>query len=171
MLFTKKMTPVVAEEFSETTLEVEVCLDSGELQWMRQGVLIHPGAKYTLKHNGQKHSLTIHKLTMSDRGTYSCETLHDRTQTQLTVERECACALTMACCCLFTVITDYSTSSLPPALLHPLLLVRQCSLNWVRVIWVTGDQCSTSTVTRWKATAERLTYILGFELGFCIDTG
>ncbi|CAK6963696.1 obscurin-like protein 1 isoform X4 [Scomber scombrus] len=86
VLFTKKMTPVIAEEYSEATLEVEVSRDSEEVQWMRQGVLIHPGAKYTLKHNGRKHSLTIHKLTMSDRGTYSCETLHDRTQAQLTVE-------------------------------------------------------------------------------------
>uniref|UniRef100_A0A3Q1FD51 Obscurin-like protein 1 n=1 Tax=Acanthochromis polyacanthus TaxID=80966 RepID=A0A3Q1FD51_9TELE len=87
VLFTKKMTPVVAEEYSEATLEVEVSLDAGEVQWMRQGVLIHPGAKYTLKHTGRKHSLTLHKLTVSDRGTYSCETLHDRTQAQLTVER------------------------------------------------------------------------------------
>ncbi|XP_044072899.1 obscurin-like protein 1 isoform X8 [Siniperca chuatsi] len=86
VVFTKKMTPVVAEEYSEATLEVEVSLDSGEVQWMRQGMLIHPGAKYTLKHKGRKHSLTIHKLAMSDRGTYSCETLHDRMQAQLTVE-------------------------------------------------------------------------------------
>ncbi|XP_030613192.1 obscurin-like protein 1 [Archocentrus centrarchus] len=86
VLFTKKMTPVVAEEYSEATLEVEVSVDSGEVQWMRQGVLIHPGAKYTLKHKGRKHSLTLHKLSVSDRGTYSCETLHDRTQAQLTVE-------------------------------------------------------------------------------------
>ncbi|XP_049904840.1 obscurin-like protein 1 isoform X3 [Epinephelus moara] len=86
VMFTKKMTPVNAEEYSEASLEVEVSLDSGEVQWMRQGVLIHPGAKYTLKHKGQKHGLTIHKLAMSDRGTYSCETLHDRTQAQLTVE-------------------------------------------------------------------------------------
>ncbi|XP_039673497.1 obscurin-like protein 1 isoform X3 [Perca fluviatilis] len=86
VLFTKKMTPVVAEEYSEATLEVEVSLDSGEVQWMRQGVLIHPGAKNSLKHKGRKHSLTIYNLAMSDRGTYSCETLHDRTQAQLTVE-------------------------------------------------------------------------------------
>lgn len=90
MLFTKKMSPVVTEEYSEATLEVEVNLDAGEVQWMRQGVLIHPGAKYTLKHKGQKHSLTIHTLAVSDRGTYSCETLHDRTQAQLRVERECS---------------------------------------------------------------------------------
>uniref|UniRef100_A0A3P9CGZ9 Obscurin-like protein 1 n=1 Tax=Maylandia zebra TaxID=106582 RepID=A0A3P9CGZ9_9CICH len=88
VLFSKKMTPVVAEEYSEATLEVEVSVDSGEVRWMRQGVLIHPGAKYTLKHKGRKHSLTLHKVSISDRGTYSCETLHDRTQAQLTVERK-----------------------------------------------------------------------------------
>lgn len=118
------MTPVVAEEYSEATLEVEVSLDSGEVQWMRQGVLIHAGAKYTLKHKGRKHSLTIYKLAMSDRGPYSCETLHDRTQAQLTVERECARVLTMPCCCLFTAVAGYSTSRTPSALLHPLLLVK-----------------------------------------------
>lgn len=110
MLFTKKMTPVVGEEYSEAVLEVEVSVDSGEVQWMRQGVLIHPGAKCTLKHKGRKHSLTIHKLAICDRGTYSCETLHDRTQAQLTVERECARVLTMPCSCLFTAVAGSSTS-------------------------------------------------------------
>lgn len=113
VLFTKKITPVTAEEYSDAILEVEVSVDSGEVQWMRQGVLIHPDAKYTLKHKGRKHSLTIHKLAMSDRGTYSCETLHDRTQAQLTVERECARVLTMPCWCLFIAVADNSTSCTP----------------------------------------------------------
>ncbi|XP_020317868.1 obscurin-like protein 1 isoform X6 [Oncorhynchus kisutch] len=86
VLFTKNMVPVVAEQFGEATLEVEVGLDSGEVQWMRQGVVIHPGPKFTLKQKCRRRSLTIHKLTLSDRGTYSCETLHDRTQAQLIVE-------------------------------------------------------------------------------------
>lgn len=107
------MTPVVAEEYSDAILEVEVSLDSGEVQWMRQGVLIHPDAKYTLKHKGRKHSLTIHKLAMCDRGTYSCETLHDRSQAQLTVERECARVFTMPFWCLFTAVADNSTSCTP----------------------------------------------------------
>lgn len=121
VLFTKKMTPVVAEEYADATLEVEVSLDSGEVQWMRQGVLIHPGAKYNQKHNGRNHNLTVHKLAMSDRGTYSCETLHDRTQAQLTVERECACVVTMPCCCLFTAVADDSIS--------PSLLLVKAKLN------------------------------------------
>ncbi|XP_055726993.1 obscurin-like protein 1 [Salvelinus fontinalis] len=86
VLFTKNMVPVVAEQFGEATLEVEVGLDSGEVQWMRQGVVIHPGPKFTLKKKSRRRSLTIHKLSLSDRGTYSCETLHDRTQAQLIVE-------------------------------------------------------------------------------------
>ncbi|KAK6292738.1 hypothetical protein J4Q44_G00373230 [Coregonus suidteri] len=86
VLFTKNMVPVVAEQFGEATLEVEVSLDSGEVQWMRQGVVIHPGPKFTLKQKSRRRSLTIHKLALSDRGTYSCETLHDRTQAQLIVE-------------------------------------------------------------------------------------
>lgn len=115
VLFSKKMTPVTAEEYSDTTLEVEVSVDTGEVQWMRQGVLIHPGAKCTMKHKGRKHSLTIHKLAMSDRGTYSCETLHDRTQTQLTVERESAHVLAcpVVACLLPLLVTR------PGA--HPLL--------------------------------------------------
>ncbi|CAL8266125.1 unnamed protein product [Lota lota] len=86
VLFTKCMAPVIAEEFGEATLEVEVSLDSGEVQWMRQGVLLHPGAKYSLKQKGCKRTLTVHRLVISDRGSYSCESLHDRTQALLTVE-------------------------------------------------------------------------------------
>ncbi|XP_062862342.1 obscurin isoform X4 [Trichomycterus rosablanca] len=86
VVFTKKMESVVAEEFGEATLEVEVSLECGEVQWMRQGVVIHPGPKFTLKQSGRKRSLRIHRLALSDRGTYSCETLHDRSQAQLGVE-------------------------------------------------------------------------------------
>ncbi|XP_049340507.1 obscurin isoform X1 [Astyanax mexicanus] len=86
VMFTKQMESVVVEEYGEATLEVEVSLECGEVQWMRQGVVIHPGPKFTLKQSGQKRSLTIRKLALSDRGTYSCETLHDRTQAKLGVE-------------------------------------------------------------------------------------
>ncbi|MBN3297323.1 OBSCN protein, partial [Amia calva] len=86
VVFTKKLEAVVAEEHSEATLEAEVSLESGEVQWMRQGLVIQPGPKFTLKQNGRKRSLTVHNLTFSDRGTYRCETLHDRTQGKLNVE-------------------------------------------------------------------------------------
>ncbi|KAK2917478.1 obscurin-like protein 1a [Channa argus] len=86
VMFTKKMEAVMAEEFGTATLETEISLETGEVQWMRQGVVIQPGPRYTLAQDGCKRSLTIHDLTLSDRGTYRCETLHDRTQVKLNVE-------------------------------------------------------------------------------------
>ncbi|XP_066519296.1 obscurin-like protein 1a [Hoplias malabaricus] len=86
VLFTKKMDAVMAEEFGEATLETEVSLESGEVQWMRQGVVIQPGPRHTLTQDGRKRSLKISNLSLSDRGTYRCETLHDRTQIKLNVE-------------------------------------------------------------------------------------
>ncbi|XP_027867263.1 obscurin-like protein 1a [Xiphophorus couchianus] len=86
VMFTKKMEPVTAEEFEEATLETEISLETGEVQWMRQGVVIQSGPRHTLAQNGCKRSLTIYKLNLSDRGTYRCETLHDRTQVKLNVE-------------------------------------------------------------------------------------
>ncbi|XP_031147521.1 obscurin-like protein 1a [Sander lucioperca] len=86
VMFTKKMEAVMAEEFGEATLETEISLEMGEVQWMRQGVVIQPGPRHTLAQNGCKRSLTIQNLTLSDRGTYRCETLHDRTQVKLNVE-------------------------------------------------------------------------------------
>ncbi|KAK9523994.1 hypothetical protein VZT92_017865 [Zoarces viviparus] len=86
VMFTKKTEAVMAEEFGDATLETEIGLETGEVQWMRQGVVIQPGPRHTLAQNGCKRSLIIQNLTLSDRGTYRCETLHDRTQVKLNVE-------------------------------------------------------------------------------------
>ncbi|KAM6958098.1 obscurin-like protein 1a [Tautogolabrus adspersus] len=86
VMFTKKMEAVMAEEFGDATLETEISLETGEVQWMRQGVVIQPGPRHTLSQNGCKRSLSIQNLTLADRGTYRCETLHDRAQVKLNVE-------------------------------------------------------------------------------------
>ncbi|XP_029308607.1 obscurin-like protein 1a [Cottoperca gobio] len=86
VMFTKKMDAVMAEEFGDATLETEISLEMGEVQWMRQGVVIQAGPRHTLTQNGCIRSLSIQNLTLSDRGTYRCETLHDRTQVKLNVE-------------------------------------------------------------------------------------
>uniref|UniRef100_W5L213 Obscurin-like protein 1 n=1 Tax=Astyanax mexicanus TaxID=7994 RepID=W5L213_ASTMX len=88
VLFTKRMEAVMAEEFGEAVLETEVSLESGEVQWMRQGVVIQPGPRHTLILSGRRRGLKITNLSLSDRGTYRCETLHDRTQVKLNVERK-----------------------------------------------------------------------------------
>lgn len=98
-MFTKRMEAVMAEEFGNATLETEIGLEMGEVQWMRQGVVIQPGPRYILAQDGCKRSLTILNLTLSDRGTYRCETLHDRTQVKLNVERKLVKdGLWMICC-------------------------------------------------------------------------
>ena len=112
------MAPLTAEEFGEATLEVEVSLDSGEVQWMRQGVLLHPGAKYSLKRKGRKHTLTVHKLAVADRGIYSCESLHDRTQAQLTVERECTQCLFCQCAVDLRLSTAFTQKKKPTPTQH-----------------------------------------------------
>ncbi|XP_054646786.1 obscurin-like protein 1a isoform X1 [Dunckerocampus dactyliophorus] len=86
IMFTKKMEAVMAEEFGDATLETEISLEIGEVQWMRQGVVIQSGPRHTLTQDGRKRRLTIHSLNLTDRGTYRCETLHDRTQVKLNVE-------------------------------------------------------------------------------------
>ncbi|KAM9820390.1 obscurin-like protein 1a [Neosynchiropus ocellatus] len=85
VMFIKKMEAVMAEEFGEATLETEISLETGEVQWIRQGVVIQQSPRHRLAQNGCKRSLTISNLTLSDRGTYRCETLHDRTQVKLNV--------------------------------------------------------------------------------------
>ncbi|XP_077473807.1 obscurin-like protein 1 [Stigmatopora argus] len=141
VLFTQKMAPVTAEEFGEATLEVEVSLPSTEVQWMRQGVLIHPGAKYNVKHRGPKHSLTIHKVAMSDRGTYSCETLHDCTQAQLTVEPR-KIAITKGLTDVKTV--ERETATFEVQLSHP-----NVSGTW----WRNGNQLKLTSHFRMSAKA------------------
>ncbi|XP_030435565.1 obscurin-like protein 1 isoform X2 [Gopherus evgoodei] len=86
VLFVRKLQDVVAEELQDVVLEVELSREAGEVQWLKQGVLIQPGSKYQLQEAGRKRSLTIHSLSPSDRGTYRCESLHDRTQAKLSVE-------------------------------------------------------------------------------------
>lgn len=88
MLFVQKLRDMVVEELQDACLEVELSHAGAEVQWLKQGVLLQPGAKYQLQEAGRRRALTIHSLSPSDRGTYRCETLHDRTQAKLSVERE-----------------------------------------------------------------------------------
>ncbi|NWW90695.1 OBSL1 protein, partial [Rhynochetos jubatus] len=86
VLFVRKLRDVVAEEQGDACLEVEVSHEAAEVQWLKQGVLLQPGSKYQLQESGRRRSLTIRCLGPADRGTYRCESLHDRTQARLCVE-------------------------------------------------------------------------------------
>uniref|UniRef100_A0A8C0VSA8 Obscurin like cytoskeletal adaptor 1 n=1 Tax=Cyanistes caeruleus TaxID=156563 RepID=A0A8C0VSA8_CYACU len=88
VLFVRKLQDVVAEEQGDVCLEVEVSHEAAEVQWLKQGILLQPGSKYLLQESGCRRTLTICCLGPADRGTYRCESLHDRTQAKLHVERE-----------------------------------------------------------------------------------
>ncbi|XP_065269726.1 obscurin-like protein 1 [Emys orbicularis] len=85
VLFVRKLQDVVAEELQDALLEVELSCEAGEVQWLKQGVLVQPGSKYQFQEAGRRRGLTIRSLSPSDRGTYRCESLHDRTQAKLSV--------------------------------------------------------------------------------------
>ncbi|KAM6078945.1 obscurin-like protein 1 isoform 2-T2 [Theristicus caerulescens] len=86
VLFVQKLQDMVAEEQGDACLEVEVSHEAAEVQWLKQGILLQPGSKYQMQESGRRRTLTIHCLDPADRGTYRCETLHDRTQARLCVE-------------------------------------------------------------------------------------
>ncbi|XP_067890883.1 obscurin-like protein 1 isoform X3 [Heterodontus francisci] len=86
IVFTRKMASVVVEELQDAAFEVEVSSESGEVQWMKQGVVIQPSSKFLLQRDGRIRRLTLRSTIFADRGNYRCETLHDRTQAKLTVE-------------------------------------------------------------------------------------
>ncbi|NWS66592.1 OBSL1 protein, partial [Crotophaga sulcirostris] len=86
VLFLRKLQDVVAEEEEDACLEVEVSHETAEVQWLKQGILLQPGSKYQMQESGRRRTLTIRCLGPADRGTYRCESLHDRTQARLCVE-------------------------------------------------------------------------------------
>ncbi|XP_027534586.1 obscurin-like protein 1 [Neopelma chrysocephalum] len=86
VLFVRKLQDMVAEEQGDVCLEVEVSHEAAEVQWLKQGVLLQPSSKYVLQESGCLRTLTIRCLGPADRGTYRCESLHDRTQAKLCVE-------------------------------------------------------------------------------------
>nr|XP_009931895.1 PREDICTED: obscurin-like protein 1 [Opisthocomus hoazin] len=73
-------------ETGVASFECELSRPSAEVKWFKQGVLLQPGSKYQLQESGCRRTLTIRCLGPADRGTYRCESLHDRTQAKLCVE-------------------------------------------------------------------------------------
>ncbi|XP_053326871.1 obscurin-like protein 1 [Spea bombifrons] len=85
VLFTEGLQDTEVEEEQDVTLQVKVTTEKAEVHWVKQGVVIQSGSKYTLRTAGQVHSLTIHCVEPADRGRYSCESLHDRSDGRLNV--------------------------------------------------------------------------------------
>ncbi|XP_053554191.1 obscurin-like protein 1 isoform X2 [Bombina bombina] len=85
VLFVQGLQDTEVEEECDVTLQVQVTTERAEVHWVKQGVVIQPSSKFTLQQSGCIHSLTIHGAQSSDKGRYSCESLHDRTDCRLNV--------------------------------------------------------------------------------------
>ncbi|XP_076826396.1 obscurin [Brachyhypopomus gauderio] len=84
--FKKKLESLTVQEQDTVRLEVELSRTSRDVKWMRNGVVLQPGANLQIEVDGTKHALVLQSVSYADRGLYSCETLDDKTQTKLTVE-------------------------------------------------------------------------------------
>ncbi|XP_015254434.1 PREDICTED: obscurin isoform X14 [Cyprinodon variegatus] len=86
VVFKKKLENLTVEEEREVKLEVVLSKPSDEVKWMKNSVVLQPEGNIEIRVEGMKQTLLFKKVTYSDRGIYSCETLDDKTQAKLTVE-------------------------------------------------------------------------------------
>ncbi|XP_072297823.1 obscurin isoform X4 [Eucyclogobius newberryi] len=84
--FKKKLENLTMEEQSDAKMEVELSKPSQDVRWMKNSVVIQPSGNVQIQVSGAKQTLVIKKVTTADRGSYSCETLDDKTQAKLNVE-------------------------------------------------------------------------------------
>ncbi|XP_044160310.1 obscurin-like protein 1 [Bufo gargarizans] len=85
VMFLQGLEDTEVEEEQDVTFEVRVTTEKAEVHWVKQGVVIQPSDRFTLQDSGHNHTLIIHGVQASDRGRYTCESLHDRTDCRLNV--------------------------------------------------------------------------------------
>ncbi|KAF7708348.1 hypothetical protein HF521_017405 [Silurus meridionalis] len=88
VLFIKKLENKTVQEQDNVELHVELSRLSTEVKWMKNGVVMQPEGNVQIQVDGVKQTLIFKSVTCADRGLYSCETLDDKTQAKLTVEKK-----------------------------------------------------------------------------------
>ncbi|XP_039998756.1 obscurin isoform X7 [Xiphias gladius] len=86
--FKKKLENLTVEEQSKVKLEVELSTVSDEVRWMKNSIVLQPAGNLEIQVDGAKQVLVFKSVTYADRGIYSCETLDDKTQAKLSVEKK-----------------------------------------------------------------------------------
>ncbi|KAK9396008.1 obscurin [Crotalus adamanteus] len=86
VLFVRKLEAKAVEEKQTVILEVELSKPTTEVKWTKNASVLHPMANLEIHAQGTKHRLVIKSASCDDRGFYSCETLHDKTQAKVTVD-------------------------------------------------------------------------------------
>ncbi|KAI5105994.1 obscurin, partial [Silurus meridionalis] len=88
VLFIKKLENKTVQEQDNVEFHVELSRLSTEVKWMKNGVVMQPEGNVQIQVDGVKQTLIFKSVTCADRGLYSCETLDDKTQAKLTVEKK-----------------------------------------------------------------------------------
>lgn len=73
-------------------LRCEVSVSKAEVEWRKDGVLLHPSSKYEMWQDGTLRELRVHHLQPGDAGEYSCKAGDHTSSAKLTVKGK-ACLL------------------------------------------------------------------------------
>ncbi|KAA0704500.1 Obscurin [Triplophysa tibetana] len=84
-VFLKLLDDVVAEEKGKVTLKCEASKPRVSPVWRKDGTVLAAGKKHELLHDAKSLGLTVHDITQSDAGEYSCDLGMDLTKSKVTV--------------------------------------------------------------------------------------
>ncbi|XP_069776907.1 myosin-binding protein C, cardiac-type-like [Narcine bancroftii] len=69
--FSRKPRSVVVDLGSDATFQAETEQGVSKVRWMREGVVMGPSERWTIGAEGNRHSLTIHKVSFLDATNYA----------------------------------------------------------------------------------------------------
>ena len=67
-------------------LRCEISISKAEVEWRKDGVVLHSSSKYEMWQDGTLRELRVHRLEPSDAGEYSCKAGDETTSAKLTVK-------------------------------------------------------------------------------------
>lgn len=67
-------------------LRCEISISSAEVEWRKDGVVLHPSSKYEMWQDSTLRELCIHHLEPGDAGEYSCKAGDETSSAKLTVK-------------------------------------------------------------------------------------
>lgn len=67
-------------------LRCEISISKAEVEWRKDGVILHSSSKYEMWQQGTIRELRVHHLEPGDAGEYSCKAGDETTSAKLTVK-------------------------------------------------------------------------------------
>lgn len=75
-----------AEAGGTARLRCEISISKAEVEWRKDGVVLHSSSKYEMWQDGTLRELRVHRLEPSDAGEYSCKAGDETSSAKLTVK-------------------------------------------------------------------------------------